>query len=378
MKKIQMVDLVGQYEKIQEEILEGMKDILSKAQFVNGPAVHAFSQHLADYHEANHVIPCGNGTDALQIAMMALEMEPGDEVITTPFTFIATAEVIALLGLKPVFVDINPHTFNMDENLIEAAITDKTKAIVPVHLFGQCCEMDHIRRIAKKHQLYIIEDNAQSIGAVYRSVSGQQQKSGTLGDMGATSFFPSKNLGGYGDGGAITTENDKLAERLRSICNHGSTERYYHDHVGVNSRLDTIQAHVLDVKLKYLDQYIAARVSAADRYDQLLSDIDGVQVPFRASYSSHVFHQYTLRVPAGHRDGLRDALQAADIPCGVYYPIPLHLQKAYRSFGYSKGDFPHSETASLEVISLPMHTELTEEQQKFIAQTIRNYIEHES
>lgn len=369
-----MVDLVSQYEKIQEEIMEGMADILSKAQFINGPTVHEFSSNLADYHGVKHAIPCGNGTDALQIAMMALDFKPGDEIITTPFTFIATAEVIALLGLKPVFVDINPHTFNLDEVQIEEAITNKTKAIVPVHLFGQCCEMTHINRLSKKYDLYVIEDNAQSIGAEYLTREGNTRKSGTLGHIGATSFFPSKNLGAYGDGGALVTDDDELAMRIRSICNHGSTERYHHDHIGVNSRLDTIQAHVLNVKLKYLDQYIHNRVQAADRYDALLEDVGGVTTPFRASFSSHVFHQYTLRVPAEHRDGLVNHFKTKNIPCGVYYPIPLHMQDAYREYGFGEGDFPASETAAKEVLSLPMHTELDEEQQAYIVNEIKAFI----
>ncbi|NBB88451.1 MAG: aminotransferase class I/II-fold pyridoxal phosphate-dependent enzyme [Bacteroidetes bacterium] len=374
MKKIQMVDLVSQYEEIQDEILEGIKDILSKAQFINGPSVHSFSEDLARYHDQKHAIPCGNGTDALQIAMMSLDLEPGDEVITTPFTFIATAEVIALLQLKPVFVDINPNTFNIDEVQIESAITSKTKAIVPVHLFGQCCEMNHINRLAEKHGLHVIEDNAQSIGANYRSPDGSIQKSGTLGDIGATSFFPSKNLGGYGDGGAIVTNNDELANRMRSICNHGSTKRYHHDHIGVNSRLDSIQAHVLNVKLKHLDRYIQSRINAADRYDELLKDVEEVKTPFRASFSSHVFHQYTLRVSAAHRDGLIDYFSTHNIPCGVYYPIPLHLQDAYKTYGYKKGDYPKTEQASKEVMSLPMHTELDYEQQEVIAKHIKSYL----
>ncbi|NBC25071.1 MAG: aminotransferase class I/II-fold pyridoxal phosphate-dependent enzyme, partial [Bacteroidetes bacterium] len=365
MKEIQMVDLVSQYEKIKDEVMDGIAEILSKAQFINGPSVHEFSSNLGGYHQVKHAIPCGNGTDALQIAMMALDLKPGDEVITTPFTFIATAEVIALLGLRPVFVDINPHTFNMDEVQVESAITNRTKAIVPVHLFGQCCEMNHIQRLAEKFELYIIEDNAQSIGADYMMQNGSKHKSGTLGHIGATSFFPSKNLGGYGDGGALVTDDDRLAERIRSICNHGSTKRYHHDHVGVNSRLDTIQAHVLNVKLRYLDQYIQQRVQAANCYDELLKDIHGVHSPFRASFTTHVFHQYTLRVSSKHRDDIVDHFSKVGLPCGVYYPIPLHIQDAYQEFGYKKGDFPQAEQAAEEVISLPMHTELTADQQEY-------------
>lgn len=375
MKDIQMVDLISQYHKIEDEVLEGFKEILAKAQFINGPVVHEFAQHLADYHGTGEAMVCGNGTDALQIAMMALELQPGDEVITTPFTFIATAEVIALLGLKPVFVDANPYTFNIDETKIEEKITPRTKAIVPVHLFGQCCEMDAINRIAAKHQLHVVEDNAQSIGAVYTFNDGRTAKSGTLGHIAGTSFFPSKNLGGYGDGGAITTNDKDLAARVRSICNHGMTKRYYHDHIGVNSRLDTLQAHVLNIKLRHLDSYISARIAAADRYDELLKDIEEVETPFRVSYSTHVFHQYTLKVPSGKRDGLVEHFKEHGIPCGVYYPVPLHLQSAYQSYGYHKHDFPVSEALSKRVISLPMHTELTEDQQIHIAETIKSYFQ---
>lgn len=375
MKDIQMVDLISQYHKIEDEVLEGFKEILAKAQFINGPVVHEFARHLAEYHGAGEAMVCGNGTDALQIAMMALELQPGDEVITTPFTFIATAEVIALLGLKPVFVDANPYTFNIDETKIEEKISPRTKAIVPVHLFGQCCEMDAINRIAAKHQLHVVEDNAQSIGAVYTFNDGRKAKSGTLGHIAGTSFFPSKNLGGYGDGGAITTKDEHLAARVRSICNHGMTKRYYHDHIGVNSRLDTLQAHVLNIKLKHLDTYIESRIAAANRYDELLKDIEEVETPFRVSYSTHVFHQYTLKVPSGKRDGLVEHLKEHGIPCGVYYPVPLHLQSAYQSYGYQENDFPVSEALSKRVISLPMHTELTGDQQMHIAETIKSYFQ---
>lgn len=373
MDSIQMVDLVSQYQKIKNEVLEGFNEILESAQFINGPAVKDFSKQLADYHDCKHAVPCGNGTDALQIALMALDLEAGDEVITTPFTFVATAEVIALLGLKPVFVDVHPDTFNIDERKIERNITDRTKAIIPVHLFGQCCNMEPILALAEQYDIAVIEDNAQSIGAHYSNQAGERVSSGAIGDMGTTSFFPSKNLGGYGDGGAIVTNDDHYAERLHSVCNHGSKVKYYHDNVGVNSRLDTLQAHVLNVKLKYLNDYIKARQSAASRYDELLADLDHVQTPARADFSTHVFHQYTLKVPEEVRQGLMQALKDNDIPCAIYYPVPLHLQDAYQHYGYQKGDFPVTEQLSKEVISLPMHTELTEEQQTYISDTIHKF-----
>lgn len=373
MDKIQMVDLVTQYHHIKEEVLDGFHEIMENAQFINGPSVEEFTDKLAAYHNADHVIPCGNGTDALQISLMALDLQPGDEVITTPFTFIATAEVIALLGLKPVFVDVHPGTFNINENLIEEKITKRTRCIIPVHLFGQSCQMEKIMQIAKENNISVIEDNAQSIGSIYTYSNGEKQRLGTLGDMGTTSFFPSKNLGAYGDGGAILTNDNKLAERLHSVCNHGSKVKYYHDHVGVNSRLDSLQAHVLNVKLKHLDEYIQARQMAAGRYDEMLADLAEVQTPLRADYSTHVFHQYTLKVPAKDRDDLMKTLQKKDIPCAIYYPVPLHLQKAYRHYGYQEGDFPVTEDLSEQVLSLPMHTELSNEQQTFICNTIQTY-----
>ncbi len=373
MDKIQMVDLVSQYEKIKGEVLEGFHEILENAQFINGPAVQEFSKNLAEYHEVEHVIPCGNGTDALQIALMALDLEEGDEVITTPFTFVATAEVIALLGLKPVFVDVDPDTFNMDVGQIEEKISSRTKCIIPVHLFGQCCDMEKISEIAHNYDISVVEDNAQSIGAYYTFSDGRRKRSGTIGHIGATSFFPSKNLGAYGDGGAITTADDKLAERLFSVCNHGSKVKYFHDNVGVNSRLDTLQAHVLNIKLNHLDDYIAARQSAAKKYDEALEGLNDISVPYRAANSTHVFHQYTLKVDGGKRDGLMKYLQENDIPCAIYYPVPLHIQEAYRYYGYSEGDFPVAETLASQVLSLPMHTELTDEQLKFITDKIHSF-----
>jgi UDP-2-acetamido-2-deoxy-ribo-hexuluronate aminotransferase len=365
MRNIQMVDLQGQYQKIKPEIDAAIDGVVRSCYFVGGPKVKSFSENLAHYLDVKEVIPCANGTDALQIALMALDLQPGDEVITTPFTFVATSEVIALLRLKPVFVDVHPDTFNIDENLIEAAITEKTKCIIPVHLFGQGCNMEAIMKIAEKHRLFVVEDNAQAIGADYHFKSGKTQKLGTIGHIGCTSFFPSKNLGCYGDGGAISTNDESLAAKIRMICNHGSNVRYYHDEIGVNSRLDSIQAAVLDVKLKYLDEYGKARQKAAAYYSTQLKGIEGVETPVIGENTTHVFHQYTLLFEEG-RDEIVEALKAKGIASGVYYPVPLHLQKAYRGDGYKEGDFPVAEDLSKKVISLPMHTELTEQTQLFI------------
>ena len=365
MQNIQMVDLQGQYKKIKTEIDAAIKEVVDSCYFVGGPQVKTFANNLANYLDAKEVIPCANGTDALQIALMALELQPGDEVITTPFTFVATSEVIALLHLKPVFVDVHPDTFNINENLIEQAITEKTKCIIPVHLFGQGSNMEAIMEIANKHQLFVVEDNAQAIGADYRFSDGSTQKLGTIGHIGTTSFFPSKNLGCYGDGGALCTNDESLAAKIRMICNHGSDVRYYHDEIGVNSRLDSIQAAVLDIKLKYLDEYNTARQKAASFYSQQLAEVDGITTPEIADFSTHIFHQYTLLIEEG-RDEIVKALNAKGIANGVYYPVPLHLQKAYRGDGYKKGDFPVAEMLSKKVLSLPMHTELNEEIQKYI------------
>lgn len=365
MEKIHMVDLQTQYQRLKPEIDEAMSKVLESCYFVNGPQVKEFALNLASYLDVKQVIPCGNGTDAIQIALMALGLQPGDEVITTPFTFVATAEVIALLRLKPVFVDIHPDTFNIDENQLEKAITPQTKCIIPVHLFGQVANMEAIMKIAALHNLFVIEDNAQAIGAEYHFSDGQVKKSGTIGHIGTTSFFPSKNLGCYGDGGAIFTNDDSLSEKIRMICNHGSTVRYYHDEIGVNSRLDALQAAVLNVKLKYLDEFGQARQKAAKVYSKLLAGVEGIKTPVTAAYSAHVFHQYTLILEHG-RDIVRKALQDKGIPTGVYYPVPLHLQKAYKDSGYQKGDFPISEIVAKQVLSLPMHPELTEEMQAYI------------
>lgn len=370
---IRMVDLQGQFEEIKEEVLNSFEEILDSTQFINGPHVQRFSEELGKYLDAKHLIPCANGTDALQIALMALDLEPGDEVITTPFTFVSTAEVIALLGLKPVFVDIQENSFNIDPGLIEEKITPRSKVIIPVHLFGQSADMEAIMAIAEQHGLFVVEDNAQAIGSHFRFKDGREVKTGNIGHIGTTSFFPSKNLGCYGDGGAISTNSDELAGKIKSIANHGSSRRYYHDLVGVNSRLDTLQAAVLSAKLPRLDGYNQARREAASIYDKLFRSTEGVTLPYRSPNSHHVFHQYTLKFEKS-RDEVKAALDAAGIPCGVYYPVPLHLQNAYKHYGYSKGDFPVSESMSEKVLSLPMHTCLTEEQQNFIGDTVNNAV----
>ncbi len=377
MANIPMVDLAGQYQKIQKEVDGAFKEILDSCQFINGQAVKNFCSNLEKYLDVKHVIPCANGTDALQIALMALDVKPGDEVITTPFTFIATAEVIALLGLKPVFVDVNPCTFAINEYLIESAITKKTKCIIPVHLFGQCANMESIMKIADKHGIAVVEDNAQAIGADFRFSDGHTQKAGTIGHIGCTSFFPSKNLGCYGDGGAMFTNDDDLAGKLRMIANHGSSVRYHHDAVGVNSRLDSLQAAVLDIKLKRLDEYNKARQKAADFYTAGLKEIPAITTPKVARYSTHVFHQYTLLIDQG-RDEVRTALTNEGIASGVYYPTPLHLQSAYQAYGYKEGDFPVSEELSYRVLSLPMHTELTEATQKKVINTVKSALKQEA
>lgn len=374
MKAIQMVDLKSQYEKIKPEIDAAIQSVIDSCAFIKGPKVKEFESHLAEYLGVRHVIPCGNGTDALQISMMALGLQPGDEVITSPFTFIATAEVLALLRLTPVFVDVNPDTFNLDIDNVEAAITPRTKAIVPVHLFGQCCDMEPLMKLAEKHHLYVVEDACQAIGAEYRFSDGTVKKAGTIGTIGCTSFFPSKNLGCYGDGGAIFTNDDDLAHTLRGIVNHGMFTRYYHDMVGVNSRLDSIQAAVLDVKLQYLDEYIAARQKAASRYNDLLADCDKVITPAVSSFGTHVFHQYTLQLKGVDRASLIAKMKEVGIPVMIYYPVPLHLQKAFAHLNGRPGDFPVTEKLCETVISLPMHTELDEEQLSFIVEKLKMYL----
>lgn len=383
MKKIQMVDLQGQYQKIKAQVDASIHEVLDSAAFINGPEVHAFQKELEEYLGVKHVIPCANGTDALQIAMMGLGLKPGDEVITADFTFAATVEVIALLGLTPVLVDVDPVTFNIDVNAIEKAITPKTKAIVPVHLFGLSADMEPILELAKKHNLFVVEDNAQAIGAPYTFSDGKVMKTGAMGDIGTTSFFPSKNLGCYGDGGAIFTNDDDLAYTLRGIVNHGMYERYHHDVVGVNSRLDSLQAVVLRAKLPNLDDYNQARRTSARLYSEKLADLDNVITPTGAKDNTtddygicdnHVFHQYTLRIKGIDRDALVKYLNSKDIPCGVYYPIPLHLQKAYADSRYNESDFEVTNTLVKEVISLPMHTELDEEQITYITDHIKEFI----
>ncbi|HRS38602.1 MAG TPA: DegT/DnrJ/EryC1/StrS family aminotransferase [Bacteroidia bacterium] len=374
MKKIQMVDLIGQYEKIQQEIDKAVLDVIRSSAYINGPEVKAFQAELEQYLGAKHVINCANGTDALQIAMMALDLQPGDEVITADFTYVATAEVIALLKLKPVLVDVNPDTFTLDPAAVERAITPKTKAIVPVHLFGQCAPMEAIMDIARKYKLYFIEDTAQAIGADYYFKDGSKKKAGTIGTIGCTSFFPSKNLGCYGDGGALFTNDDELAKKIRMIANHGQSVLYYHDVVGVNSRLDSIQAAILRIKLRHLDEYAAARRAVADRYDLAFANNPKVKTPVRAQWSDHVFHQYTLVLNGVDRTKLREYLASKDIPAMIYYPVPLHLQKAYVDPRYKAGDFPVTEHLCANVISLPIHTELSAETQDLIIQEVRSFL----
>jgi dTDP-4-amino-4,6-dideoxygalactose transaminase len=374
MKKIQMVDLRSQYLNIKPEIDKGIQDVIDACAFINGPAVGAFQKDLEQYLGVKHVIPCANGTDALQVAMMALGLKPGDEVITTSFTFIATAEVIALLQLTPVLVDVDPDTFNIDVKAIERAITPKTRAIVPVHLFGQCAPMEEIMELAARHHLTVIEDNCQAIGADYLFADGSTRKAGTIGQIGCTSFFPSKNLGCYGDGGAIFTNDHELAKQLRVVVNHGMTVRYYHDYIGVNSRLDSIQAAILKVKLARLDEYAAKRRAAADFYDKAFGNHPKLKTPGRYAKSTHVFHQYTLVTKDVDRKGLIDYLASKEIPAMIYYPVPLHLQKAYLDPRYKPGDFPVTEHLSETVFSLPMHTELDEEQLTWITRSVIEYL----
>ena len=369
-KKIQMVDLKGQYEKIKAEVDAGIQEVLNTSAFINGPAVKEFQSDLEKYLHVKHVIPCANGTDALQIAMMALDLKPGDEVITASFTYVATAEVIGLLGLTPVLVDVYPDTFDIDIEAIEKAITPKTKAIVPVHLFGQCADMERIMTLAKKHNLYVIEDVAQAIGADYTFSDGKKAKAGTIGTVGCTSFFPSKNLGCYGDGGAMYTNDDELAKKLRMVAHHGQSIQYVHDVLGVNSRLDTLQAVVLKAKLKHLDEYATARNKAADYYDKALANHPKLKTPVRAKNSTHVFHQYTLLLNGVDRAKLREQLSERGIPAMIYYPIPLHEQNAYKSDRFKKGDFPVTEKLCATVLSLPMHTEMDEETLKYITDNL--------
>ena len=376
MKKIYMVDLNGQYRKIRWQINREIKKVIKSSSFINGPIVKEFQNNLQNYLNVRHVIPCANGTDALQIALMALDLKRGDEVITTNFSFASTIEVILLLGLKPVIVDIDPRTFNIDPSLIESKITKKTKVIIPVHLFGQSCRIEEIIEIANKNNLQVIEDNAQALGAKYKFSNSEKQMSGTIGDIGTTSFFPSKNLGCYGDGGAIFTNSDNLAYKMRGIVNHGMYERYYHDEIGVNSRLDSIQAAILNVKLKYLDKYNKRRQESAHSYNQAFEKIEKIKTPFvESDIESHVYHQYTIKVPAETRDELAEHLSKNNVPFGIYYPLGFHEQKAYKQEFFSEGDFPITNEVKNQVISLPMHTELSRKQINYITNTIISFFE---
>jgi dTDP-4-amino-4,6-dideoxygalactose transaminase len=373
MRKIQMVDLHRQYEKIKPSIDAAMQEVVDSAAFIQGPQVASFAEALAQFQGAEHVITCANGTDALQIALMALGLKPGDEVITPSFTYIATTEVITLLGLTPVFVEVNPQTFCIDATAIEAAITPRTKAIVPVHLYGQAADMNAIMAIASKHNLFVVEDNAQAIGADYHLADGRKVKTGSIGHIGCTSFFPSKNLGCFGDGGALMTNDTQLAERIRMIANHGQKQKYVHETVGCNSRLDTLQAAVLEVKLRHLDTYIDARREVAGAYDEAFAAIPGVRIPFRSSDSRHVFHQYTLILENADRAALQAHLQAAGIPSMIYYPIPAHKQNMFAAFDLGNLSLPQTEWLCERVISLPIHTEMDDEQLQHIIATVQSY-----
>jgi UDP-2-acetamido-2-deoxy-ribo-hexuluronate aminotransferase len=372
MRKIKMVDLHLQYLRIKQEIDQAIQDVLTSTAFINGEQVSQFQSALARYCDSDHVVACGNGTDALQIAMMALDLQPGDEVILPVHTYVATAEVIALLRLNPVFVDVDERSFNIDINQIENKITRKTKAIVPVHLYGQCADMEPIISLGEKYGVHVIEDAAQALGASYTFSDGTEERAGTMGIVGTTSFFPSKNLGCYGDGGAIFTNDATLAEKIRMIANHGQRVKYHHEVIGVNSRLDTLQAAILLVKLKYLDEYAKKRNDVASFYDQHLSK-KLLNLPHRAMNSTHVFHQYTVRLVDGRRDGLQKYLAEKGIPTMIYYPVPLHLQKAYVKKGFGKGSFPITEKLSNSVISLPIHTEMTTEELEYIADTVNKF-----
>ena len=370
-----MVDLLGQYNKIQQEIDEAVLNVIRSTAYINGPEVKEFGKELEQYLGVKHVIPCANGTDALQVALMALDLAPGDEVISVSFTFVATVEVVKLLGLEAVLVDVDPNTFNMDVDALRKAITPRTKAIIPVHLFGQCANMEEIMKIAEEHDLKVIEDTAQAIGASFKFSDDTVKKAGTIGDIGTTSFFPSKNLGCYGDGGAIFTNSDELAARMRVVVNHGMARRYYHDEIGVNSRLDSVQATILRIKLRKLDEYNELRRAAADHYNEAFKENEKIKTPQIAPNSDHVYHQYTLKVPTEIRDELQQHLASKDIPAMIYYPVPLHQQVAYKSAHFGGGDFPVTEELSKCVISLPMSTELDEEQLVHITSSINAFVE---
>lgn len=369
-----MVDLQRQYLKIKAEINHAVNRVIESAVFVKGEEVKIFEKELADYLNVTHVIACGNGTDALQICLMALNLQPGDEVITPDFTFVSTVEVAALLGLKPVLTEVDPVTFNMDIPSLKNAVSEKTKAIIPVHLFGQCSNMEEILKIAELNNIPVIEDAAQALSAVYSFSTGIQKKAGTMGRMGTTSFFPSKNLGCFGDGGAIFTDDDELAESIRAITHHGMLKRYHYDRLGVNSRLDTLQAAILRVKLKHLDEYSEARRKAANVYDKAFKEVKGISIPVRSPFSTHVFHQYTLTLKGVNRQNMMDFLQSKGIPSMIYYPVPIHFQQAFRYLGYRQGDFPVSERLSENVLSLPMHTEMEDEELALITQSVIDFL----
>jgi UDP-2-acetamido-2-deoxy-ribo-hexuluronate aminotransferase len=373
MKEIRMVDLYGQYEHIRHEIDHAIQEVIDSSAFIHGPVVDTFQRSLESWLGVRHVIPCANGTDALQLAMIALDLKPGDEVITPDFTFIATVEVVALLRLKPVIVDVDPATFNICPEAVRKATTPKTRAIVPVHLFGQCADMDPLLELAKKHPLHIIEDAAQALGAEYISRPGTRLLAGTMGDVGCTSFFPSKNLGCYGDGGACYTNSDDLAAKIRSIANHGQAAKYQYHTIGINSRLDSLQAAILEVKLQQLHEYNRKRQQVAEVYDEAFRNHPQIEIPARSPHSTHIFHQYTLKVRKANRDRLKEYLEKKGIPSMVYYPSPLHSQKAYSYLGYKEDDFPVTRELCERVISLPLHTELDSEQQEYIVKTILDF-----
>ena len=370
-EQIQMVDLHGQYLRFKAEIDESMQAVIDSCAFINGLQVKTFAGHLADYLQVPYVIPCGNGTDALQIALMALELQPGDEVILPSFTYIAAAEVVALLGLVPVLVDVDPRTFNIDPRKIEAAVSERTKAIVAVHLFGQSCDMEPIMALAEARHLYVVEDNAQSIGTDYAFSDGRVQKTGTIGHIGTTSFFPSKPLACYGDGGALITSDEELATRIRMIANHGQECKYHHKRIGCNSRLDTLQAAILDVKLKHLEEFAEARRQVASRYDEALSSCDSLVIPARSAFSTHVYHQYTVQVKDGRRNALQCLLKERGIPSMVYYPVPVHHQEAYRRISRVSGSLDVSTRLCESVLSLPIHTEMSPGQQQYIIENLK-------
>jgi dTDP-4-amino-4,6-dideoxygalactose transaminase len=375
MNQIQLVDLRTQYHKIKQEIDNAVLGVLDSTTFIGGPEVSQFSDELASYLKVKHVIPCANGTDALQIALMAIDAQPGDEILTPSFTYIATAEVIALLQLKPVFVEVDPATFTIDIEDLKRKISAKTKAIIPVHLYGQTAAMDEIMAIARANKLYVIEDTAQALGSTYTSGNGDKLSAGCIGDIGTTSFFPSKNLGCYGDGGAMMTNNDELADKLKKIANHGQRVRYYHDMIGCNSRLDAIQAAILRVKLRHFNHFLHARQEAAKFYDNAFKSVDEIEVPFRAPYSDHGFHQYTLKLDHGiNRDAMITHLNNNGIPANIYYPVPVHLQKGYSQYGWKLGDLPITEDLTARVFSLPMHTELDSEQLEYITENVIKFI----